>query len=180
MDDSANLTVFEIDRIAYAGSARQVAAEVRGALGADPSRSLIVIEDQSGRVVDIDLREPRAEEPRRGRGRPKLGVSPREVTLLPRHWDWLGAQPGGASGTLRRLVEQAMRSDEAARTSARDAAYRAMTVLAGDRVGYEEAVRALYAGDAERFADLVGAWPADVRDYVRRLAGWAEGRVRGG
>jgi hypothetical protein len=169
MDEHRTLTAFEADRIAFTGPPDEVAAEVRGALRADPGRIFLVLEDRSGRVVDIDLREPPKAEPR-PRGRPRLGVAAREVTLLPRHWDWLAAQPGGASATLRRLVEDARRSQASDARAARDAAYRAMTVLAGDRVGYEEAVRALYAGDAARLSELVGVWPADVRDYVRKLA----------
>lgn len=108
----------------------------------------------------------------RARGRPRLGVVAREVTLLPRHWDWLAAQPGGASVTLRRLVETARKSGVAAteRRIAQDAAYRVMTTLAGDLPKYEDALRALYAGDRERFEDLISAWPADVRQEVSRTA----------
>lgn len=108
----------------------------------------------------------------RGRGRPKLGVVPREVTLLPRHWDWLGAQPGGASVALRKLVEQARR-DHDARDQLRarqEAAYRFMSSLAGDLPGFEEATRALYAGDRDRYAQCLQAWPQDVRDYATHLA----------
>lgn len=169
MDDTQGLTVFEGDRVAFTGPAGEVGRWVRDALRADPGRVFLVVNDTDGRVVDIDLREE-ASQPPRGRGRPKLGVSAREVTLLPRHWEWLAAQPGGASVTLRRLVEEARRSDAAAAHAARDAAYRAMTTLAGDRAGYEDAVRALYAGDAERFRELTGTWPPDIRDFVRRVA----------
>ncbi len=70
----------------------------------------------------------------RGRGRPKLGVVAREVTLLPRHWDWLNAQPGGASVALRKLVEQARRAngDADRARAAREAAYHFMSAMAGD------------------------------------------------
>jgi hypothetical protein len=98
-------------------------------------------------------------------------VVPREVTLLPRHWDWLARQRGGASAALRRLVEAASREDpEEPRRRRRDAAYRVMTALAGDLPGYEEALRALYAGDDKRFSAQIKAWPRDVRAYVRRVA----------
>jgi len=169
MDDSQRLTVFEGDGIAFSGPADEADRWVRAALRTDPSRIFLALDEADGRVVDIDLREEAAQPPR-GRGRPKLGVSAREVTLLPRHWDWLAAQPGGASVTLRRLVEEARRSDAQAAHVAREAAYRAMTTLAGDRPGYEEAVRALYAGEAERFRELTGAWPPDIRDFVQRVA----------
>jgi len=113
----------------------------------------------------------------RGPGRPRLGVVAREVTLLPRHWEWLREQPGGASVALRKLVEEARRAsagrDRLRR--ARDAAYRFMHVLAGNEPGFEEAVRALYAGDPERFRAMTARWPADVRAHARALAGSALG-----
>lgn len=104
----------------------------------------------------------------RGRGRPKLGVVPREVTLLPRHWEWLGEQPGGASVALRKLVEEARRAGSA-RDSIRKAherAYHFMSAIAGDLPGFEEATRALFAHDPNKFSDLVASWPADVRDHA--------------
>jgi hypothetical protein len=170
MEEADALTVFEGERIVFSGPYQTVAAQMRDTLRSQGSRSLVAIENLTGRVVDIDLRDIPEELPRRGRGRPKLGVASREVTLLPRHWEWLAAQPGGASAAIRRLVEDARRSDVAAKKAAREAAYRVMTVLAGDRPGYEEAVRALYADNAARFAELTDAWPADVRDFVRRTA----------
>jgi len=109
---------------------------------------------------------------RAGPGRPRLGVVGREVSLLPRHWDWLEAQPGGASAALRRLVDEARKRDPAQQRirQAIEAAYRFMTALAGDRPGYEEATRALYAGDRARFASLIAAWPPDVVCHIERLA----------
>ncbi|SOZ52224.1 conserved hypothetical protein, COG3644 [Cupriavidus taiwanensis] len=114
---------------------------------------------------------PEAAEPR-GRGRPKLGVVSREVTLLPRHWEWLAAQPGGASVALRKLVEQARR-DHAGKDRSRAAserAYHFMVAIAGDLAGFEEASRALFARDLEGFARQIADWPADVRDHALRLA----------
>ena len=108
----------------------------------------------------------------RGRGRPRLGVVAREVTLLPRHWEWLGAQPGGASVALRKLVETARRDNRAGEQSRRirDAAYHFMSAMAGNLPGFEEAVRALYANEGERLRDLVAAWPRDLREHAIRLA----------
>jgi hypothetical protein len=108
----------------------------------------------------------------RGRGRPRLGVVAREVTLLPRHWDWLGTQPGGASVALRKLVEEARRTsgDRDRRRAAQDAAYHFMSSIAGDLPGFEEAARALFAYDRRRFGDLVAPWPEDVRDHAIKLA----------
>jgi hypothetical protein len=101
-------------------------------------------------------------------GRPR----PREVTLLPRHWDWLGAQPGGASVALRKLVEQARRDNDAQdqRRQRQEAAYRFMSSMAGDLPGFEEATRALYAGDQSRFIQCMESWPHDVRGYAMSLA----------
>jgi hypothetical protein len=108
----------------------------------------------------------------RGRGRPKLGVVPREVTLLPRHWDWLNTQPGGASVALRKLVEEARRTSGSAdrRRVAHESAYRFMSAVAGNLPGFEEATRSLFADDERRFAELVADWPSDVRDYAVMLA----------
>jgi uncharacterized protein len=99
-------------------------------------------------------------------------VVAREVTLLPRHWEWLGAQPGGASVALRKLVEEARRAngDADRARAARDAAYRFMSVMAGNLAGFEEASRALFADDRRRFVGLIAGWPGDIRDHVVRLA----------
>ncbi len=127
-----------------------------------------IFDPETGRVVDIDPRfPPAADLPRPGR--PKLGVVPREITLLPRHWDWLATQSGGASVALRKLVEEASRSPKAQQRARRDAAYRFATALVGNAPGYEEAMRALYAGQAEDFAAHIEAWPRDVRDELERM-----------
>lgn len=142
---------------------------------------LLVFEEATGRLVDLDLRGsledsvarlPPDLAPKPARGRPKLGVTAREVTLLPRHWEWLAGQPGGASAALRKLVDQARRDNSSADDIrlAQEATYRVMTTLAGDRANYEEAVRALFADDRARFHDLISAWPADIRDYIGGLS----------
>ncbi len=130
----------------------------------------LIYEGMTGRVVDIDPRNPPlAEDAARGPGRPKLGVVPREVTLLPRHWDWLNAQPGGASVALRKLVEEARKSPGAMQAAARQAAYRFATAIAGDAPGYEEAMRALFAGQKEDFLAHVENWPGDVRAQLEKM-----------
>ena len=110
------------------------------------------------------------------RGRPRLGVVAREVTLLPRHWDWLSAQPGGASVTLRKLVDAARKqngaNDRVRRTQ--DVTYRFLHAVAGDVAGYEEVSRALYAWDLARLDTLLAGWPTDVVAHVRRLLAGAE------
>ena len=163
------LTAFAGDLWIATGDEDELRAALR-AMG-DDAQNILLFDDRTGRQVDIDLRGPAAEVVR-GRGRPKLGVQPREVTLLPRHWDWLAAQPGGASAALRRLVEAA-RKESAATPDPRvamDAAYQFMTAMAGDRPGYESAIRALFAKDEQLFHSLSQDWPSGIRDHARALA----------
>jgi hypothetical protein len=129
----------------------------------------LIFDQETGRVVDVDPRHPPVEKPI-GPGRPKLGVVAREVTLLPRHWDWLAAQPGGASVTLRQLVEAARADPKHRVRAARDSLYRFMTALVGDAPGYEEAIRALYAGERDDFFVHIEAWPQDVRTKIAEMA----------
>jgi hypothetical protein len=170
---SGSLTAFAgYERLARGGR-QEVFSQLRQYTG---GASILIFDDISGALVDLDLREqapePIATEAPRSVGRPKLGVVAREVTLLPRHWDWLGRQPGGASVALRRLVEEARRIHHGRDTvrEAREAAYRFMTAMAGSLEGFEEAARALFAGDKSGFAALVAAWPADVSAYLQGLA----------
>nr|WP_321273815.1 DUF2239 family protein [Alcaligenes faecalis] len=133
-------------------------------------------EELAQRYAPVDVSEAEVEqieeEAPRGRGRPKLGVVPREVTLLPRHWDWLATQPGGASVALRKLVEEARRASAAKdqRRQAQERTYNFMTALGGDLPGFEEAMRALFADELERFKSLLAAWPDDVREHAIKLA----------
>jgi hypothetical protein len=129
----------------------------------------LIFDRDTGRVVDIDPRFPPSADEGPKPGRPKLGVVPREVTLLPRHWDWLATQPGGASVALRKLVEEASRNPKAQLRQRRDAAYRFATALVGNAPGYEEAIRALYAGHKDEFAAHIEAWPADVRSELEKM-----------
>lgn len=171
-----------------AGTLAEVAVAAARALAHDPAASVLTFDRDTGRVIDLDLRGTDAEiaarhappePPRAGRGRPKLGVVAREVTLLPRHWDWLAGQPGGASIALRKLVEAASRADakvDGAAARARvEAAYRFMSAMAGDRPGFEEASRALFAGDRARLAGLMAAWPADIAGEVERFLEGGDG-----
>ena len=128
----------------------------------------LIFDEQTGRVVDIDPRYPPSEESVRP-GRPKLGVVAREITLLPRHWDWLATQPGGASVALRKLVEEARSNPKMLMRAARDSIYRFITALVGNAPGYEEAIRALYAGQREDFAAHIEAWPADIRAKLESM-----------
>ncbi len=145
------------------GSLAEVFAASRDIPGA------LIYDQETGRVVDIDPRHPPGEETARP-GRPKLGVVAREITLLPRHWDWLAAQPGGASVALRKLVDAARTNPRLQQRARRDCLYRFMTALVGDAPGYEEAIRALYAGQCEEFAAHIEAWPPDIRAKLEELA----------
>ena len=170
-------TAFAGTRRLAAGPVRDVARAVKIHLGAQPEFDLRgTVEDVLARLdtAATPATEPAESESRpRGPGRPKLGVIAREVTLLPRHWDWLAAQPGGASVTLRKLVEDARRAAEGAdrRRVAQEAAYRFMSAMAGNAAGFEDATRALFAADVGAFESLTQSWPADVRDFARALAG---------
>ncbi len=136
---------------------------------------LLVFDDASGAQIDHPWPTP-APETRAAAapqvGRPRLGVVAREVTLLPRHWDWLARQRGGASAALRRLVDEARRAQAGgdARREATESAYRFMSAIAGGFPGFEEASRALFAHDAEAFARQIAPWPPDVQAHVNWLA----------
>lgn len=163
------LTAFAGDYWIGTGEEEEIRATVRAMDGDAPM--ILIFDDATGRQVDIDMRGPQADAAR-GRGRPKLGVQAREVTLLPRHWEWLGTQPGGASVTLRKLVEVArkMGAEKPSPRAAMDAAYHFMTAMAGDRPGYEAAIRALYAKDKAAFTAASGEWPSAIRDHGLALA----------
>jgi hypothetical protein len=178
-----NYTAFLASTRLATGPLHEVAVAVLRAQQTRPDAATLVFSDASGRAADLDLRGgeeavtarytvPAAAEAPKGRGRPKLGVVAREVTLLPEHWDWLADQPGGASVALRKLVHEARRGGAGRDRvrQARDRAYQAMSTLAGDLAGFEEASRALFAGDHERLLAQMATWPQDVRAYVLQLA----------
>jgi hypothetical protein len=176
-----SVTAFSKHRVIARGPLFEVEAVVGAALLKDPAAGVLIIDDQTGAVVDLDASAkapkrmhappPSAPSARAGvRGRPKLGVTAREVTLLPRHWAWLGSQRGGASAALRRLVETASRQPEDPRRRAQEAAYSAMTALGGDLPGYEEAVRALFRHDEAGVRAHLAPWPEDLSRFVVAMA----------
>lgn len=195
--ESSPCTAFLGLRRLARGDRLHVARAAHAALARGAPEPLLVFDDATAQLVELDLRgdaeavtqrytptpaptePPEPTDAARGRGRPKLGVVAREITLLPRHWDWLATQPGGASVALRRLVEAARKAAEAPdrQRRAREVAYRFMTALGGDLPGYEAATRALFAGDAARFEIALEAWPADVADYTRERAAGAFGEL---
>ena len=196
-------TAFDGHRLLLSGPLVEVALAVKTATEGGSPNAILVFDDTTGRVVDLDLRGTKADiverlsqppqtfvgrhrppanvpaEPAtdagtevRGRGRPKLGVVAREITLLPRQWEWLASQPGGASAILRRLVDDARRNsgERHARRAAQEAAYHFMQAIAGDLPGYEEATRALFANDRPRLEQCIADWPHDIRAHALRLA----------
>jgi hypothetical protein len=188
-------TAFTGYRRLTSGPLHEVALTVKNSTETGIQGPVFIYDDGTGCVIDLDTRgtaedvlarlaqritpapppagiDEAGGEPRGGRGRPRLGVIAREVTLLPRHWDWLNTQPGGASVALRRLVDEARRTsgDRDRTRAAQEAAYRFMSAIAGDLPGFEEASRALFAYDRRRFGDLVASWPEDVREHVVKLA----------
>ncbi|ESQ81861.1 hypothetical protein AEAC466_20065 [Asticcacaulis sp. AC466] len=195
-------TAFDGHKRLLSGPLVDVALAVKTATESGTPRTILVFDDATGGVVDLDLRGTKADiverlsqapqtvagryrpdtattpekmdetsEPR-GRGRPRLGVVAREITLLPRQWEWLAAQPGGASAVLRRLVDEARRNGgtRQQKRAAQDAAYQFMLAIAGDFPGYEEATRALFADDRPKLQHCIADWPEDVRSHVLRLA----------
>ena len=173
-DDDLICIAFEGSRRIAAGPLAMVRPAVQAAMAKGADR-LLVFEVESSRPVEIAPAGAAAAAlpaSPRARGRPKLGVVAREVTLLPRHWEWLGRQPGGASVALRRLVEDARRSAAGADEvrAAREATYRFIYAMGGDFPGFEEASRALFRGDRQGFLEHLDTWPPDVRAHARTLA----------
>jgi hypothetical protein len=195
-NDTVNYIAFDGARRIFVGSLPDVAAAVKSVVDDNPWAAILIFDCHTSEQVEIDFRGTAEDVLRRiewhpvaevasihapevsvaGPGRPKLGVVAREVTLLPRHWDWLNTQPGGASVALRKLVEEARRvnADKDRIRLAREATYKFMSAMAGDRPGFEEASRALFAGNPEKFDEIVESWPKDVRDHLKTLAirGW--------
>jgi hypothetical protein len=180
MESEQRYTAFKGTTKIASGELGQVLPELKNRFDADRSIMLLVFEDSTGRQVDFDLRGTEAQvlaravlAPRTGPGRPKLGVVSREISLLPRHWEWLEEQPSGASAALRRLVDEARRREQGRNRVrlALDAAARFMSVMAGNLAGFEEATRALYAKDRVRLESLVSKWPRDVREHIFDLIG---------
>jgi len=189
-----NCIAFEGERCIASGSLADVALIVKGTIDTNPHAQILVFDAQSSELIEINCRGSVADVMKRivattadspvaedappqpavpaGPGRPRLGVVAREITLLPRHWEWLSSQPGGASVALRKLVEQAKRTSLAADRirQAQEATFRFMNVMAGDLDGFEETSRALFAADRTRFDALISAWPGDIREHLHDLA----------
>jgi uncharacterized protein len=180
MGDDSSYAAFVGTRLVASGELALVLRAAKERVDRGKADGLLVFEDRTGKQLDFDFSGTADEVVERaiplpapaGRGRPKLGVTSREVSLLPRHWEWLEEQPNGISAALRRLVDEARKRepDEQRARLARVAAHAFMTTMAGDQPGFEEALRALYAKDHERFEQKIRKWPGDVRRHAERLA----------
>ncbi|TVX97377.1 DUF2239 family protein [Cohnella terricola] len=177
--------------VVASGSLQHVVSTVKDTLDDRDLAQLHIFDDSTGKQIDVDFRgktdevlkrlgEPSGDlpgtemnrQPTRQVGRPKLGVVSGEVTLLPRHWEWLKGQPGGASVTLRKLIDEARRAGDKQSNlrESQEATYNFMTAMAGNFHQYEEALRALYAGDLDRFYHFIDDWAPDIRNHIKRLA----------
>lgn len=179
------VTVFAAEEKIAAGEIREVIHAIKDHLRQTPRARILIVSDVTGAPVDLDLRgtadtvikkleaeTAELEEKKSGPGRPRLGVVAREVTLLPHQWDWLSSQPGGASVTLRKLVEDAKKKnfakDQVRR--AQEVTHKFMSTMAGDLAGYEEALRALYARDRKSFLSAMREWPVDIREHALKIS----------
>jgi hypothetical protein len=181
-DARTNYSAFIGHRLLASGDLRKVLLKAKQRFddGQTETDMLLIFDDQTGQQVEFDLRGSNEEMLERelpqpkpsGPGRPKLGVTSREVSLLPRHWDWLEQEPNGISAALRRLVEEASKRDPEVQQDrkVRAAVHRIMTAIAGDLPNYEEAARALFAKEQERFESLIRGWPKDVRKKLEQLS----------
>lgn len=182
-----NYTAFADSKKIASGNVLDVTAKVKKYLMKETKSQVLIFDDSNSAQVEIDFRGTPENVTRRlenllaestdpskktGPGRPKLGVTAKEVTLLPDHWEWLARQPGGASVTLRKLVEEAKKKNHSKDLlrQAQEAAYKFMTVMAGDLPQYEDALRALYAGEAKKFEKMISAWPKDIQEHSLHLA----------
>jgi len=180
-------TAFDHTRLLASGSYLDVALAVRGHVRRHADACVLVFDDTTGRPIDFDLRVskedvfarlvrrfPRVQgNGRRPAGRPKIGVVAREVTLFPRHWEWLAEQPGGTSAALRRLVEDARRAgltDKMKLRKLHERTYHFMSAMAGNYPNFEEASRALFANNMSRLKELIADWPPDIGSHIMRLS----------
>ncbi|WGM39839.1 DUF2239 family protein [Caulobacter sp. NIBR1757] len=168
MTQETTYSLFEGHHRLAQGEMSALAAVARASLARDPNTSFRVFDDLTGERVGLELTPPA-----KAVGRPKLGIVAREVSLLPRHWDWLAQQQGGPSAALRRLVETARRDPVTVRKDALNAAYRFVGDMAGDLPGFEEATRTLFNDDREGFLANTVDWPVDVRGQALRMLGWS-------
>jgi hypothetical protein len=177
----AHYTIFEGFNAVGRGTHSEVRQAVRALKAERETATFLVFNDETGESLDQDfervetahLLQARVTEaaPRKV-GRPRLGVVAREITLLPRHWEWLEAQQGGASVALRKLVEIARKQQEPEDRirHAISVTFKFLNVMGGRMPGFEDVNRALFQRDWARFDALVAAYPRDVAGYLAMLS----------
>jgi hypothetical protein len=182
MDSSNTYTAFENSQLLAQGSLSEVVLKTKKRIGKSDNSSVLIFSDSTGKTMDFNFQgserdvlkrlelytSPESKSDQSGPGRPKLGVISREVSLLPRHWEWLATQSGGASAVIRGLIEEAIKksSSNPSIKQVQERAYRIMSVLAGDLAGYEESLRSLYKRDKKAFLLHTQSWPRDVRAHL--------------
>lgn len=190
MENKSTYTAFEGDKLVCKGGLPDVILKLKRRMGKAENSSVLIFSDATGNTMDFhfqgsekdvlkrleifasdDATDVPAEEAA-GPGRPRLGVVSREVSLLPRQWEWLASQCGGASAILRRLVDEERKRSTGGDTVKKhqERTYKFISVMAGDRKGYEDALRALYRKDQKAFNLHIGEWPPDVKAHAQRLA----------
>jgi len=192
MEQLTTYTAFEGSELVFRGSLQHVVTKIKKRMGKTSHSEVLLFSDETGKLMDFNFHGTEKDVLKRlevfssvsdrhgkeesaspaGPGRPKLGVISREVSLLPRHWEWLAAQPSGSSATLRKLIEEAKKKSSGGATvkQLQERCYKVMSVLAGDLSGYEEALRSLYKKDEERFLVQIKEWPKDIRKHIAELA----------
>ncbi len=178
-------TAFLESKIFAKGSLKDLVLKIKKHLGKNENNSILIFSDSTGNTLDFNFKGSETEILKRlemfvsqkpdeysGPGRPKLGVISREVSLLPRHWEWLAAQSGGASVTIRRLIDESRKKSSTGESvkQVQEKTYKFLSVVAGDFEGYEEALRALYKRDREKFLKQMEKWPKDIQGYAMRLS----------
>ncbi len=187
MESSDTYTAFEGNSQLVHGSLSDVVIKIKKRLGKEGNSSILIFSDSTGKTIDFNFQGNERDIQKRleifvseevpidnsGPGRPKLGVISREVSLLPRHWEWLATQTGGASSILRNLVEEAKKKSANGNHSkqAQERTYKFMSAIAGDFEGYEEALRALYKKDKKNFLVQIQTWPRDIIKYLIEISG---------
>jgi len=182
--EQTTYTAFAGQRLVASGELSEMLKDVKSFIDGEHSNGVLIFDDETGEQVDFDFRGdiddvlarvvPPKVKP--GPGRPSLGVVCGEVSLLPRHWEWLERQQHNVSASIRRLVDDAIRNEPASAKArkALEATDRVLWVIGGNLPNCEEASRCLYARDFDRFREYIKNWPMDLFNHLSRLAKRAE------
>ncbi len=179
MNESERYSSFIGDRHLFTGDLKGMLSQTHAYISRHGEEGLLIFDNFSGRQIDYNFRVSLEEllgkelppTPKKGPGRPRLGVVCGEISLLPRHWDWLQRQRQSASATIRRLIEAAMKeaSPEEKTREAIDAAGKFLWTMAGNLSDFEEASRALYAQKWHILDAITAAWPEDIAKHLNMM-----------